>query len=79
MATVKLQIGPNFIEDVGRILDREGISQNELARAMDMDPAQVSRWFTMNPERRLGMRLDTAIKVEATIKRLVQAKKRVRD
>jgi transcriptional regulator with XRE-family HTH domain len=42
---IKLKIGENYMENLRERLTKYDVSQGELARQMDIAPAQVSRWF----------------------------------
>lgn len=78
MATAKLQLVSNFMQHISDQMNRAKppISQNELAREMDMDPSQVSRWFTTNPKRRVSPNLATAEKIETAVFRLIEKRRR---
>lgn len=71
---LKLRKGSEYIPDLMRRMRRESISQNALAREMDRNPSQVSRWFTPNIERRVSPDLDTVIEIEEAFNRLVRKK-----
>jgi transcriptional regulator with XRE-family HTH domain len=77
MATAKLHVVSGFMDYVSGRMDEAHISQNELARALDMDPSQVSRWFTTNPERKVSPNLATATKIEDALNRLLKGRKRI--
>lgn len=72
MVYVMLQLGKNYISDVSKRMDKAKppISQNELARELDMDPSQVSRWFTKNEKRKVVPQMETAEKIENAMRRL---------
>ena len=77
MATAKLHVVSGFMDYVSGRMDDARISQNELARELDMDPSQVSRWFTTNPERKVSPNLATATKIEEALNRLLKGRKRI--
>jgi ribosome-binding protein aMBF1 (putative translation factor) len=81
MALAKLHVVSNFIQYISDQMDKAKppISQNELARALDMDPSQVSRWFTTNPKRKVSPNLATAEKIEEALNRLLKGRKRSHD
>ncbi len=67
---LKLRKGSEYIPALMRRMRKLGISQNALAREMDRNPSQVSRWFTPNEERKVTPDLDTVIEIEEAIQRL---------
>ena len=73
---VTLSTNKEYAEDLKRRMEKEGISQNELAAALGKSPTQVSRWFTKNPKRRVNPSLEMVRDIETTFKRLVENRKR---
>ena len=73
---VTLSTTKEYADDLKRRMDKEGISQNELAAAMGKSATQVSRWFTKNPKRRVNPSLDMVRDIEATFKRLLDNRAR---
>lgn len=73
---VTLSTNKEYADDLKRRLDKEGISQNELAAAMGKSPTQVSRWFTKNPKRRVNPSLEMVRDIEATLQRLIHNRER---
>lgn len=73
---LKLRKGSEYIADLARRMDREGISQNALARELEKNPSQVSRWFTPNEVRRVTPDLDTVLEIERAVNRIAQRKSR---
>lgn len=70
MVEIKLHSSREYIADLKRRLDKYGISQNALARELQKNPTQVSRWFTDNPDRRVVPEVDTMVKIEEAVERL---------
>jgi Helix-turn-helix. len=73
---VTLSTTKEYADELKRRMDKDGISQNELAAAMGKSPTQVSRWFTKNPKRRVNPSLDMVRDIEATMKRLLHNRER---
>lgn len=73
---VTLSTNRAWAEDFLRRLRREGFSQNQLAAAMGKSATQVSRWFTENPKRKVVPTLETVTQAEATLKEMMQRKRR---
>jgi transcriptional regulator with XRE-family HTH domain len=61
---VKVQASEQYIADLKRRMEKYKISQNALARQLEKNPAQVSRWFTDNPERKVKPTWDTMKLIE---------------
>ena len=78
MATVTLQLGKGYIPDLKSRMKKHGISQNALAREMEINPSQASRWFTPNEKRSVMPELATVQKIEEAMDRLVRRRQRSR-
>jgi transcriptional regulator with XRE-family HTH domain len=76
MVDIILRGSKEYITDLKGRLEKYKISQNALAREMQKNPTQVSRWFTDNPERRVVPELDTITAIEAAVERLRKRKAR---
>jgi predicted transcriptional regulator len=74
MVWVYLQIGKGYIPGLRKRMQdmRPPVSQNELAREMGKAPAQVSRWFTENPDRRVSPDMDTVDLIEKAMQKLAR-------
>lgn len=74
MVWVYLQIGKGYIPGLRKRMNdmRPPVSQNELAREMEKQPAQVSRWFTENDDRRVSPDMDTVEQIEKAMLRLAR-------
>ncbi len=77
MVQVWVRVGPAYVEDLKKRLDALQVSQNALGRAMEppVDPAQVCRWFTINPKRRLSPSMASVEKIEAAMARLSKGRR----
>lgn len=76
MATVTLQLGKGYIPDLKSRMKKYGISQNALAREMNINPSQASRWFTTNPDRQVTPELNTVQRIEEAMAALIKRRKR---
>ena len=74
MVWVTLQLGDGYIPGLEKRMRqlRPPVSQNELAREMEKMPAQVNRWFTVNPDRRVTPDMDTVLEIEKAMQRLAR-------
>jgi predicted transcriptional regulator len=74
MVWVYVQIGKGYIPGLRKRMNemRPPVSQNELAREMDKQPAQVSRWFTENEDRRVSPGMDTVEQIEKAMQKLAK-------
>lgn len=74
MVWVYLQIGEGYIPGLKARMDkmRPPVSQNELASAMGRKPAQVSRWFTENKDRRVSPDMTTVEQIEKAMLKLAK-------
>ena len=75
--TVTLNTNREYTTDLKKRLQREKISQNQLAAELHRSPTQVSRWFTPNEKRRVTPELETVREIEEAVKRIL--KRRVRN
>ena len=76
MATVTIQTGKGYIPDLKARMRKYHISQNALAREMNINPSQASRWFTENPKRQVTPELETVQRIEEAMARLVRRRQR---
>lgn len=77
MVDIILQGSDEYIRDLMRRMERGKISQNALAREMQKNPSQVSRWFTPTRERRVKPALDTIREIEQAMEKLRRRKARI--
>ena len=70
MVWVRIQIGKGYIPELKRRMKQYKISQNELARALDMDVSQVNRWFTKNETRQVTPTMAMVERIEETMLKL---------
>ena len=76
MVDIILQGNDAYIRDLKARMEKYKVSQNALAREMEKNPTQVSRWFTDNPDRKVKPELDTIMLIEQALERLRKRKAR---
>ena len=74
--TVTLNTNRENTADLKKRLQRDKISQNQLAAELHRSPTQVSRWFTPNESRRVTPELATVREIEEAIKRILKRRAR---
>lgn len=76
MATVTYTTGKGYIPDLKARMKKWQISQNALAREMEINPSQASRWFTTNPDRQVTPELKTVELIEEAMAKLIRRRQR---
>ena len=69
---VTITVGRNYTVDLKARLKRAKITHGQLARAMEINPTQLSRWFN----RPMALRMDSVERIERAILQILKDRER---